>query len=317
MPNLRRLCTGHGLWHYKRVVFVPRAFEDWQGGGMVFDPNYSDTYPDGKPLSVCTQYLNFLWSRRDRPDWLEAKLEFIDLRHDADTLYFFRTRAGERPQLSQPFKLAGEDLDPDLFDLVRSNFGLADVGLLRQTAAAASEFPFDARACSTVRIDFNVNDGSTLDELRDFEARTNALVQNMMRECVRANHPIKRAVVDVGRGGDDEFFFQYALNLPIMQELLGHIEELEFVKLQLFRDLITALDDLLGAFPRLHVRVQKLFVYVRRDQIPPFRFPERMHIVHAKCSSQTRLDDVRALTTNPIGSVDCPNDYVSDSDEDS
>ena len=72
-----------------------------------------------------------------------------------------------------------------------------------------------------------------------------------------------------------------------------------------------------GGLPRLHVRVQKLFVYVRRDQIPPFRFPERMHIVHAKCSSQTRLDDVRALTTNPIGSVDCPNDYVSDSDEDS
>jgi hypothetical protein len=309
--NLRRLCIGLDPWHYDRIVFVPREFAQWQGGGFIFDENYSDTRPDGKPVSVCTQYLDFLLSRRDKPEWLSGyKLEFIDLRHDANTLYFFMTRSAERPQSMQPFKLAGQELDPDLFDMVRSNFDLADVSVVRQTAASAASFPFDERVCDTLRIEFNLHDGSTLEELGDFEARTIAFVQNMMRECARAKHQIKHVVVDVGRGGDDEFFFQYALNLPIVQELLAQAQELEFVRLQLSRDLIAALDELLGAFPRLHVRVGKLFLYSRADQ---FTFPDRVHISHVKCSSQTRLDDVRALTTNPIGSIECPD--VSDSDE--
>lgn len=64
---------------------------------MIFDPNHSDVYPNGQPVSVCTQYLSFLFSRRDKPDWLtEPRLDFIDLRTDANTLYFFIKRADKR-----------------------------------------------------------------------------------------------------------------------------------------------------------------------------------------------------------------------------
>lgn len=285
---------------------------------MIFDPNHSDVYPNGQPVSVCTQYLSFLFSRRDKPDWLtEPRLDFIDLRTDANTLYFFIKRADKRYGVSQPFKLAGNEMPPELFNLVRSNFGLEDVGNVRQTTSSAADFPFDERACSTIRIDFNLNDGSTLEELLDFEARTQLLVQNMTRECNRAMHPIKRLVVNMTRNGDYEFFFQYALNSQTIQDLLATIEELEFVKLQLHRDLVRELDNLLGSFRQLIVRTNRLFLSVRSDQMPEFRFRDRLFINHVTCSSQTMLGDVRALTSNPIESTNCPETLVSDSDDDS
>lgn len=208
-------------------------------------------------------------------------------------------------------------MPPELFNLVRSNFGLEDVGNVRQTTSSAADFPFDERACSTIRIDFNLNDGSTLEELLDFEARTQLLVQNMTRECNRAMHPIKRLVVNMTRNGDYEFFFQYALNSQTIQDLLATIEELEFVKLQLHRDLVRELDNLLGSFRQLIVRTNRLFLSVRSDQMPEFRFRDRLFINHVTCSSQTMLGDVRALTSNPIESTNCPETLVSDSDDDS
>lgn len=96
VQDVQRFCDEVGKGSYDTVVFVPMEFSEWQGGGMVFDPQYSDTYADGKPVSICTQYLAFLSSRQDNPS-SQRKLE-VDIRYGDRVLYLFRRPQNEYPR---------------------------------------------------------------------------------------------------------------------------------------------------------------------------------------------------------------------------
>lgn len=90
IPDVRKFCQDENQ-PFDTIMFVPTEFTQWVNGGMRFDLAQSDRYHDGRPVSICTQYLNFLFSREDAPDRVDRNdLAMIDLRYGDKTLYFFR-----------------------------------------------------------------------------------------------------------------------------------------------------------------------------------------------------------------------------------
>jgi hypothetical protein len=310
LQNIRSLCIGRDPWpDFQRIVFVPAAFEQWTGGGFSFDPKYSDRYPDGGPVSLCSQYLTFVLGRNDKPDWLnEHKLEFIDLRHGANTLYFFQAPSAEKraeSQASQVFKLAGQELPPELFALVSGNLDLYDTAKARITAKAAENLALNEHVCKTMQIDFDLHRDSSAEARRNFESRTFPLVRNLLKECGRAGQKIKQVVINPVGESDTVTFFDYVVESQLLSELMIHADELVFTNLDLSREAVSGPRNLLRWYPNLKLIVQRLFMTFRAEEIERFEYKDRVFVHNVRCSPRSQPDDVLAITSNPVQSFQC------------
>jgi hypothetical protein len=316
IPDIRRVCTNPSEWPYTNIVFVPTEFEQWSGGGIGFDPKYTDHHDkNGQPVSVCSQFLSLLMGREDKPEWFDRpRIEFIDLRHGSDTLYFFRAsrqmaaEAIENTQArsSAVFKLAGQSLPPELFAEMQRNLNLNDVGLMRQTAAAVADLPIDKQMCSNFIIEFNLNDESTAEDHMEFNRKLMADSKNLQRECKRINENIKRVSINLVDEGDPEHFVERVAGSSAMANILAHADELFLPELS-----VTTRDKEISIFgnmgfvlrdsPRLKFIVGLLYLRVRPSA--PFRYRDQLYIQKLTCAQDITADDVLALTSHPVQST--------------
>jgi hypothetical protein len=309
IPNIRRLCNGLDRWpHFERIIFVPTEFDQWQDGGIVFDPRYTDRYEDGTPVSLCSQFLTFLLGRNDKPLWLnEHRLEFIDLRYGRGSLYFFQAAQGAlgAGQPSEVIRLSGRELPPELLDLVNSNFDVKDIAQARRAAKGTEFLPLNEHVCGSITLDFQLYADSSQLDVQTFQARTLPQVRYLLRECNRAGKTVKQVIVNPIGDGDPAYFFAYAGSWHWTEQLMMQAEELVFTQLVLSRANIGSLQSFLGRFVRLKLVVQKLFMWFRANEMGPFDYRDRVYVRRAVCRAQSRPGDVRALTSNPVESFEC------------
>ena len=104
IQDVQSFCDNEsGKWPYDTIIFVPTEFSQWKGGGMIFDPQYSDHYADGRPVSLCTQYMAFLSSRQDNANGLKGFGSGLDIDIRCNTnvndkvLYLFWRRQQQFP----------------------------------------------------------------------------------------------------------------------------------------------------------------------------------------------------------------------------
>lgn len=316
IPDIRKACTNPNEFPFRHIVFVPKEFEEWSGGGIVFDPKYTDHHDKtGQPVSVCSQFLSLLMGREDKPEWFDRpRIEFIDLRYGSDTLYFFRAthqRAEEAIQntqayASEVFKLAGQSLPPELFDLMQRNLNLNDVGLVRQTAAAVADLPIHKQLCNNIDIDFNLNDDSTAADDLKFEAQARSKIENLSRECERVNEIIKRVSINLVDEGDADHFIDYANESEAMARILASVEEIFVPGLHVgtprkARSVFGSLSSLFKTYPRLHVFIGILFLSVR--PIATSKYRDRLHIQKLTHTQDITAEDVGKLTSHPVQSM--------------
>ena len=317
IPDIRSACTNPDEFPFRHIVFVPTEFESWSGGGLGFDPNYTDRHDKtGRPVSVCSQFLSLLMGREDKPEWFDRpRLEFIDLRHGSDTLYFFRASRqmaedaiqNTQAHSSEVFKLAGQSLPPELFELMQRNLNLNDVGLVRQTAAAVADLPINNKQlCNNINIDFNLNDDSTAADDLKFEAHALSKIENLSRECERVNETIKKVSINLVDEGDADHFIDYANESEAMARILASVEEIFVPGLSVgtprkARSVFGSLSSLFKTYPRLHVFIGILFLSVR--PIATSKYRGRLHIQKLTHTQDITAEDVLALTSHPVQSM--------------
>lgn len=316
IPDIRKACTNPDEFPFRHIVFVPTEFEKWSGGGLGFDPKYTDHHDKtGQPVSVCSQFLSLLMGREDKPEWFDRpRIEFIDLRYGSDTLYFFRAsrqRAEEAIQntqahASEVFKLAGQSLPPELFDLMQRNLNLNDVGLVRQTAAAVADLPINKQLCNNFKIDFGLNSESTAEDYMEFNRKLMADSKNLQRECERINESIKRVSINLVDEGDPEHFVERIAGSSAMASILAYTDELFLPELSVTTQdkelsIFASMGFVLRDFPRLKFIVGLLYLRVRPSA--PFRYRDQLYIQKITCVQDITADDVLALTSHPVQSI--------------
>jgi hypothetical protein len=284
--DIERFCdTRPEMRSGDKIFFVPTEFQHWNGrGGNTFDIDYADRYQSGKPVSVCTHYLNFLLSRHDTPKWLNKhSLGFIDLRHDEQgTLYFFRapkevaeyTRRKLQQDAHQAFQLVpGRQFPPELFDVVTGNFDFKEVDLARAAGRSTAELPLPVHLCDTININFDIYEGCQLQFRQAFE-KTLPLIETLLKECTRNGADgIRRVVINynlpLSEYADLSPFFRLVsgygrlLQLdprtePLMRDLLAHTKELSFPALTLSANSLNGLQFLLRNYPQLKIVIERL-----------------------------------------------------------
>jgi hypothetical protein len=211
-----------------------------------------------------------------------------------------------RANPSEVFKLAGQSLPPELFDLVRRNLSLADVGPMRQTASAVADVTIDKHLCRDVTIDFNLTEDSTDEDVANFEAQTLFNVQDLMRECKRINENIKRLSVNFVDEGTPEEFFNYVDDSTVLDRILTNAEELFIPYLDLnttsvARRVFGNLSILLKLYPNLTFVVGLLVLRVHTGR--NFKYRDRVVIERLTCAKDITTEDIIALTSNPVQSI--------------
>jgi hypothetical protein len=279
------------------IYFSPFEFDETRSvDDMVkFVPRNAEVHPGGRPMSVCAHYLKFL-SRGTMLD-VDNPQTLIDMRIYKRSLFLFRA-----PSLG--FRMQGLGLPNELQDYVGAFRTKADMPGYRGTARSLTLTPYPRAVCERYVIDFPVH--STQRQAFELADDLSPALDGLNRECKTMEEVVINRVGFSENPShlDMQPFFDYFVRDESVDALLSKTTKLVFQNmLAMSYASQQGLNYLLTKYPRLHIVVNELFLFVSTStQNVHISHPNRLFIgecVHLGDSTLEYIPQADALTTNP------------------